>query len=174
MAILVCTTSLCKSEATVWSFSSHLFEAKPTNLKYYLPQSESDWSKLLLWICWLGSGRVSFCARTKTTRTSPRFFVPSEPLHQKCELRFPGPCRLVEPSGTKSIPKSELRFGASANMRNQVEPNPEPNQFTIVSWNFVCCANVRNQVEPRPEPSQFTIMSCEIGGHTRTSNYITI
>ena len=137
MAILVCTTSLCKSEATVWSFSSHLFEAKATNLKYYLPQSESDWSKLLLWICWLGLGRVSFCARTKTTRTSPRFFVPSEPLHQKCELRFPGPCRLVEPSGTKSIPNSELRFGASANMRNQVEPNPEPNQFTIVSWNFV-------------------------------------
>ena len=105
----------------------------PAKLKYYLPQSESDWSKLLLWICWLGLGRVSFCARTKTTRTSPRFFVPSEPLHQKCELRFPGPCRLVEPSGTKSIPNSELRFGASANMRNQVEPNPEPNQFTIVS-----------------------------------------
>ena len=76
-SILVCTTSLCKSEATVWSFCSHLFEAKPTNLKYYLPQSESDWSKLLLWICWLGLGRVSLCARTKTARTSPRLFAPS-------------------------------------------------------------------------------------------------
>ena len=31
-----------------------------------------------------------------------------------------------------------------------------------------------NQVEPRPEPSQFTIVSRDFGSHTPTSNYITI
>ena len=50
---------------------------------------------------------------------------------------FWGFCQHAEPSGTtsgaKSIPNNELRLGASANMRNQVEPNPEPNQFPIVS-----------------------------------------
>ena len=34
---------------------------QPTNMKYHLLQSESDWNRLLLPICWLGLRRVSCC-----------------------------------------------------------------------------------------------------------------
>ena len=34
---------------------------QPTNRKYHLLESESDWSRLLLSICWLGLRRVGCC-----------------------------------------------------------------------------------------------------------------
>ena len=54
---LLLGVSLVQLQCKVVFFSC----CQPTNMKYHLLQSDSDWSRLLLPICWLGLRRVSCC-----------------------------------------------------------------------------------------------------------------
>ena len=98
-----------------------------TNVNWISSLSDSDRLEIQLTFgsrCWWLNERHFLCKRP-IKPTDPQYIVgssSSQPSGTK--------------SGTKSIPNNELRFGASANMRNQVEPNQEPNQFPIVSWDF--------------------------------------
>ena len=47
----------CSSDVKSFFFSC----CQPADMKYHLLQSESDWSRLLLSICWLGLRRVGCC-----------------------------------------------------------------------------------------------------------------
>ena len=97
------------------------------NVNWISSLSESDRLEIQLTFgsrCWWLNER-HFSGKRPIEPTDPQYIVgssSSQPSGTK--------------SGTKSIPNNELRFGASANMRNQVEPNQEPNQFPIMSWDF--------------------------------------